>query len=107
MMSSTLQEHALNDRNHGVFEGHLRQLGRTARSFGEIVTNTERNRADCAVAVREGKTTARDEIAEASGCHGLQQGVFIRVVKIESGPVQRRLVCYFLNGDVFELLVNQ
>src|ERR1700760_2766300 len=103
-MGSTLEEHGLNNRNHGVFKWHLRQLGGTARSFGEIVTDAKRNRAECAIAVCKGKATAGNEIAEAGGCHGLQQGVFIRVVKIEGSPVQGRLICYFLNGDVFELL---
>src|ERR1700743_882677 len=107
MMGSTLQKHSLNDRNHRVFEGHFRQLGRTACRLGEIVTEAERNGAECAVAVGEGKTAACDQVAEAGGRHGLEQSVFIRVVKIESGPVQRRLVRDFLYGYVLELLVNQ
>jgi len=50
---------------------------------------------------------ARDEVAEAGGRHRLQEGVFIRIMKVESGPVQRCFVRNFLNGDIFELLVNQ
>jgi hypothetical protein len=71
MMGSALQEHALDDRDNGAFEGHFRQLGRTARSLSEIVTDAACNGAECAIAVCEGKATARDEITEAGGCHGL------------------------------------
>ena len=86
-MGSALLEHALNDQDNGAFEGHFRQLGRTARSFGEIVTDAERNGTERAIAVREGKAAANDKVPGAGGCHGLEQCILIRIVELECSAV--------------------
>jgi len=50
---------------------------------------------------------ARDQIAEAGGRHGLQQGVLVWVMEVKGGAVQGSFISDLLDGDVGEFLASQ
>jgi hypothetical protein len=45
--------------------------------------------------------------AEAHACHGLEQCIFVWIVQVKGGPVQRGLVSDLLHRNLFELLLHQ
>src|SRR3984885_235269 len=100
-------KHAFDDRNDGPFKRHLGQLGRAARSLGEIIADAERNSPQRPIAVRKGKAASRDQVAESGGCHSLQQSILIWVMEIKSCPVQGGFIRDLLDGDVVELFAIQ
>lgn len=85
----------------------IRALTGTACGLSKIVADAECNGAQCSIAVGKGDGAALYQIAEAGFCHGLQQRVLVWIVQVKGGPVQRRVIGYLLDGDVFELLLFQ
>src|SRR5215471_12053412 len=100
-------KYVLYHRDDGAFERQPGQLSRAASALGEVIADPERNGSQRTVAICKGKTASRDEVTEAGGCHGLEQGILVRIVEIKGRPVQGGFVCDLLNGDIIELLAIQ
>jgi hypothetical protein len=107
VVGGAFEKHVLYDRNDGTLERHPGQLTRTARGLGEIIADPQRNGSERPIAICERKAAACDQVAEAGGGHGLQEGVLVRVMEVEGGPVQGSFIGDLLDGDVVELLASQ
>src|ERR1700722_9973748 len=107
MTGNAVVEHPLDDWNDGAFKRDPSQLTGTACVLSEIVADAQRNGAQCSMAVGKGDGASLHEVAETGVCHRPQKRVLVRIVEVEGGPVQRRLVGDLLDRDVFKLLFNQ
>src|SRR5580704_12392389 len=107
MKGKTFLVHILEDGDDGAFERYSSQLSGTACAFSKIVADTERNSAQCSIAVGKGDAAALYQVAEPDACHGLQQCILVGIMQVKSGPVQRGLVSDLLHGNVVELLFQQ